>query len=132
MSLTEQRAQYASKLQAMYNARKDDIEAKVVAYKAQLEATLVTPEMQQLTDVIRALDVVIGYEGVDNTVATKEADVDASDVFCAESECSAAEKSDDESVDVAPVEETCSVRQRVEAAQQGRAGMPNIVLPDRK
>ena len=77
MSLIETRASYMHRLQTLIDARQKDIDDKVVAlrakleaeqiqpYRAQLEAGKVTPEMNKLVEFINNIDAMLEYENTE-------------------------------------------------------------------
>lgn len=79
MSLIEQRASYMHRLQMLIDARQKDIDEKVGAlrakleaeqiqpYRAQLEAKKVTLEMNKLIEFINNIDAMLAYENTVNT-----------------------------------------------------------------
>lgn len=140
MSLIEQRNLYAQKLQKLVDERKAKIDEAVAKYRAELEANAqVTPEMQKLTGFVRQLDEIIAYEAAqqqDNSVA--ESPVVAEPVFCNAREDNTAEQAEAKAEGLAGTgfealaADAMATRQRLEAVEQGRPGMPNVVLPDRQ
>lgn len=85
MSLIETRASYMHRLQTLIDARQKDIDDKVGAlrakleaeqiqpYRAQLEAEKVTPEMNKLVEFINNIDAMLEYESTDTaSTATAE------------------------------------------------------------
>lgn len=85
MSLIETRASYMHRLQTLIDARQKDIDDKVGAlrakleaeqiqpYRAQLEAEKVTPEMNKLVEFINNIDAMLEYENTD-TASTETAE----------------------------------------------------------
>lgn len=85
MSLIETRASYMHRLQTLIDARQKDIDDKVGAlrakleaeqiqpYRAQLEAEKVTPEMNKLVEFINDIDAMLAYENTD-TASTETAE----------------------------------------------------------
>lgn len=77
MSLIETRASYMHRLQTLIDARQKDIDDKVGAlrakleaeqiqpYRAQLEAEKVTPEMNKLVKFINDIDAMLAYENTE-------------------------------------------------------------------
>lgn len=77
MSLIETRASYMHRLQTLIDARQKDIDDKVGAlrakleaeqiqpYRAQLEAEKVTPEMNKLVEFINDIDAMLAYENTE-------------------------------------------------------------------
>ena len=77
MSLIETRASYMHRLQTLIDARQKDIDDKVGAlrakleaeqiqpYRAQLEAEKVTPEMNKLVEFINNIDAMLAYENTE-------------------------------------------------------------------
>ena len=85
MSLIETRASYMHRLQTLIDARQKDIDDKVGAlrakleaeqiqpYRAKLEAEKVTPEMNKLVEFINNIDAMLEYESADAaSIATVE------------------------------------------------------------
>ena len=78
MSLIETRASYMRRLQTLIDARQKNIDDKVGAlrakleaeqiqpYRAQLEAEKVTPEMNKLIEFINDIDAMLVYENTEN------------------------------------------------------------------
>lgn len=148
VSLQTQRKLYMEKLQFMTNIRQADIDAKVAAYRKQLEDEKVTPEMAQLTEFIRQIDKMLAFNQTNaivtdehdtdveetveanepisfhNTVESNEATVNcATSITCAEQNVKAPFK--------ALAEDIADTRSKLRAAEQGRPGMSNIVVPNR-
>lgn len=85
MSLIETRASYMHRLQTLIDARQKDIDDKVGAlrakleaeqiqpYRAQLEAEKVTPEMNKLVEFINNIDAMLAYENTE-TASTETAE----------------------------------------------------------
>lgn len=85
MSLIETRASYMHRLQTLIDARQKDIDDKVGAlrakleaeqiqpYRAQLEAEKVTPEMNKLVEFINDIDAMLAYENTE-TASTETAE----------------------------------------------------------
>lgn len=85
MSLIETRASYMHRLQTLIDARQKDIDDKVGAlrakleaeqiqpYRAQLEAEKVTPEMNKLVEFINDIDAMLAYENT-KTASTETAE----------------------------------------------------------
>lgn len=85
MSLIETRASYMHRLQTLIDARQKDIDDKVGAlrakleaeqiqpYRAQLEAEKVTPEMNKLVEFINEIDAMLVYENTE-TASTETAE----------------------------------------------------------
>lgn len=85
MSLIETRASYMHRLQTLIDARQKDIDDKVGAlrakleaeqiqpYRAQLEAEKVTPEMNKLVEFINNIDAMLAYENT-KTASTETAE----------------------------------------------------------
>ena len=85
MSLIETRASYMHRLQTLIDARQKDINDKVGAlrakleaeqiqpYRAQLEAEKVTPEMNKLVEFINDIDAMLAYENTE-TASTETAE----------------------------------------------------------
>lgn len=85
MSLIETRASYMHRLQTLIDARQKDIDDKVGAlrakleaeqvqpYRAQLEAEKVTPEMNKLVEFINDIDAMLAYENTE-TASTEPAE----------------------------------------------------------
>lgn len=85
MSLIETRASYMHRLQTLIDARQKDIDDKVGAlrakleaeqiqpYRAQLEAEKVTPEMNKLIEFINDIDAMLAYENTE-TASTETAE----------------------------------------------------------
>lgn len=85
MSLIETRASYMHRLQTLIDARQKDIDDKVGAlrakleaeqiqpYRAQLEAEKVTPEMNKLVEFINDIDAMLTYENTE-TASTETAE----------------------------------------------------------
>lgn len=85
MSLIETRASYMHRLQTLIDARQKDIDDKVGAlrakleaeqiqpYRAQLEAGKVTPEMNKLVEFINNIDAMLEYENTE-TASTETAE----------------------------------------------------------
>lgn len=85
MSLIETRASYMHRLQMLIDARQKDIDDKVGAlrakleaeqiqpYRAQLEAEKVTPEMNKLVEFINDIDAMLAYENTE-TASTETAE----------------------------------------------------------
>lgn len=85
MSLIETRASYMYRLQTLIDARQKDIDDKVGAlrakleaeqiqpYRAQLEAEKVTPEMNKLVEFINDIDAMLAYENTE-TASTETAE----------------------------------------------------------
>ena len=79
MSLIETRASYMHRLQTLVDARQKNIDDKVRAlrakleaeqiqpYRAQLEAEKVTPEMNKLVEFINNIDAMLEYENTETT-----------------------------------------------------------------
>lgn len=77
MSLIEIRASYMRRLQTLIDTRQKDIDDKVEAlrakleaeqiqpYRAQLEAEKVTPEMNKLVEFINDIDAILAYENIE-------------------------------------------------------------------
>lgn len=143
-SLIEQRKAYANELQALIDERKASLEAKVAAYRAQLEReATVTPEMQRLSNFIRSLDEMIAFEAEHQTDSVSVANGANESV---ETFCSCAESTDNAVGQTAKAQGTglegttfealaidaANTRKRLEAVEQGRPGMPHVVLPDRQ
>lgn len=80
MSLIETRASYMHRLQTLIDARQKDIDDKVGAlrakleaeqiqpYRAQLEAEKVTPEMNKLVEFINDIDAMLAYENTETAL----------------------------------------------------------------
>ena len=78
MSLIETRASYMRRLQTLIDARQKDIDDKVGAlrakleaeqiqpYRAKLEAEKVTPEMNKLVEFINDIDAMLAYENTES------------------------------------------------------------------
>ena len=60
--LTEKRTELVTKLEALEMARKVDIDSKVEAYRAALEAQTPRQDIDKVKAVINALDEVIAYD----------------------------------------------------------------------
>lgn len=85
MSLIETRVSYMHRLQTLIDARQKDIDDKVGAlrakleaeqiqpYRAQLEAEKVTPEMNKLVEFINDIDAMLAYENTE-TASTETAE----------------------------------------------------------
>lgn len=85
MSLIETRASYMHRLQTLIDARQKDIDDKVGAlrakleaeqiqpYRARLEAEKVTPEMNKLVEFINDIDAMLAYENTE-TASTETAE----------------------------------------------------------
>jgi len=85
MSLIETRASYMHRLQTLIDARQKDIDDKVGAlrakleaeqiqpYRAQLEAEKATPEMNKLVEFINDIDAMLAYENTE-TASTETAE----------------------------------------------------------
>ena len=85
MSLIETRASYMHRLQMLIDTRQKDIDDKVGAlrakleaeqiqpYRAQLEADKVTPEMNKLVEFINDIDAMLAYENT-KTASTETAE----------------------------------------------------------
>lgn len=85
MSLIETRASYMHRLQTLIDARQKDIDDKVGAlrakleaeqiqpYRAQLEAEKVMPEMNKLVEFINNIDAMLAYENTE-TASTETAE----------------------------------------------------------
>ena len=85
MSLIETRASYMHRLQTLIDARQKDIDDKVGAlrakleaeqiqpYRAKLEAEKVTPEMNKLVEFINDIDAMLAYENTE-TASTETAE----------------------------------------------------------
>ena len=96
MSLIEQRKQFMSRLQALIDSRQNDINEKVAArraqveaeyvqpYRAELEKEKVTPEMNKLIEFIDHIDEMLEYEtsGAATDVKTEHEQVE--DKACVE------------------------------------------------
>ena len=90
MSLIEQRKQFMSRLQALIDKRQNDINEKVAArraqveaeyvqpYRAELEKEKVTPEMNKLIEFIAHIDEMLEYEasGAATNVETEHEQVE--------------------------------------------------------
>lgn len=143
-SLIEQRKAYANALQELIDERKASLEAKVAAYRAQLEReATVTPEMQRLSNFIRSLDEMIAFEAEhqkDAACVVNGVD-ESSETFCdnAESADNTVEQTaetESAGLEGTPFEalatDAADTRERLKAVEQGRPGMPNVVLPHRQ
>ena len=154
MKLVELRNSYVTRLQSLMDEKSKEIESKVNAYRAKLEAEQVapfraeleqqkvTPEMTQLVEFIKQLDVMADYENSHNIEKVEEPEKIQEDVvedepkeqemFCSEDE----EKA--ETINTATqsgfdaiAADVAQTRATIESAMESRPGMPTIVLPRR-
>lgn len=96
MSLIEQRKQFMSRLQTLIDSRQKDINEKVAArraqveaeyvqpYRAELEKEKVTPEMNKLIEFIDHIDEMLEYETSGVTANVEIEDGQAVDEACVE------------------------------------------------
>lgn len=154
MKLVELRNSYVTRLQSLMDQKSKEIESKVNAYRAKLEAEQVapfraeleqqkvTPEMTQLVEFIKQLDVMADYENSHSIEKVEEPEKIQEDVvedepkeqemFCSEDE----EKS--KTINTATqsgfdaiAADVAQTRATIESAMESRPGMPTIVLPRR-
>lgn len=108
--LTEKRAEFVAKLEALEATRQAEIDAKVAAYRKSLEETTSKEEILKVSNVIAALDEVIGYESA-NTAQASQAPAVAFRATQA---------------DVAVDKESV-----ISHTTEARPGMPNVFAPTR-
>jgi hypothetical protein len=84
--LIEKRAEFVAKLNALEATRQAEIDSKVAAYRQSLEDSMPKDEINKVSNVIAALDEVIGYEASTampaqtiavNTASVAHASIDA-------------------------------------------------------
>lgn len=154
MKLVELRNSYVTRLQSLIDEKSKEIESKVNAYRAKLEAEQVapfraeleqqkvTPEMTQLVEFIKQLDVMADYENSHSIEKVEEPEKIQEDVvedepkeqemFCSEDEeKSKAINTATQSGFDAIAADVAQTRATIESAMESRPGMPTIVLPRR-
>ena len=140
--LTEKREELVKKSNDLIASRTAEINNKVAAYKAQLEAATPIPaEVAKIQNVLKAIDEVIAYEASYSTTLTQVAETNTVETKTVETTPETFPETDTEAVkaDDTTVVNTVETVETVEIPAgeviqhvEGRPGMATIEIPERR
>ena len=140
--LTEKREELVKKSNDLIASRTAEINNKVAAYKAQLEAATPIPaEVAKIQSVLKAIDEVIAYEASYSTTQTQVAETNTVETKTVETTPETFPETDTEAVkaDDTTVVNTVETVETVEIPAgeviqhvEGRPGMATIEIPERR